>query len=84
MFPSWRPLECVVTETSTGAVPGVVDVVVTPLVPADGAPSRPTPRQSSRSTDTYTPVPATLEVTKVIGGPAAGLQGDVQLDVQLQ
>jgi hypothetical protein len=72
--------QCTVTETITGAVPGVVNVVVTPPGPqtvpiADGVESLVEVR------DTYTPVAATLQVTKVIAGAAAGSQGQVVLDV---
>src|SRR6478609_1067296 len=62
---------CTVTETSTGAVPGVVDVVVSPPAPqtvtivADTA-------SVVTVTNTYTAASTTLQVSKVVAGPAAG------------
>ena len=72
--------QCTVTETNSGEVAGVVDVAVTPPTPqtvtiAAGAESVVDVR------DTYTGVPAVVQVAKEVAGPAAGSQGQVELQV---
>ncbi len=72
--------QCTVVETESGAVAGVVDAVVSPP-----GPQTVTIAANSESVvevrDTYTAVSATLVVTKVIAGLAAGSQGDVVIRV---
>ncbi len=71
---------CTVTEISTGAVPGVVDVVVSPPVPQTVTIVADT-ESVVEVRNTYTPAPASLQVTKNVTGPAAGSQGAIVIDV---
>ena len=71
---------CTVTETGTGAVPDVVDVEVSPPAPQDVTIIADT-ASIVTVTNTYTAASATLQVSKVVAGPAAGGQGEVVVDV---
>jgi hypothetical protein len=72
---------CTVTETTNGAVPGVVSVATTPAGPQTVTIAADT-ESVVEVRDTYTAVGATLQITKVINGTGAGHQGQVQVDVR--
>jgi hypothetical protein len=73
---------CTVTEVGSGngAIPGVVDVATT-FTPAPTVTIAEGVESVIQVENTYTPVPTTLEIIKEVAGPAAGLQGPVQIDV---
>ena len=71
-------LTCTVTEQADGST-STIGVVTT------GSPQDVTiganAEASAELTDTYGPVPGSLEVRKTINGPSAGSQGDITIDV---
>ena len=71
-------LTCTVTEQADGST-STIGVVTT------GSPQDVTiganAEASADLTDTYGPVPGSLEVRKTINGPSAGSQGDITIDV---
>ncbi|CEA07359.1 hypothetical protein BN1051_00671 [Arthrobacter saudimassiliensis] len=69
--------ECTVTEVAAGITPAITVVTVEP----DPVAVPPGERIQVRVTDTYSFAPGTLAVNKVFAGAAAGVQGDVQLEV---
>ncbi len=71
-------LTCTVTEQADGSTSTIG--VVTTGSPQDVTIS-PNAEASAELTDTYDPVPGSLQVDKTINGPAAGSQGAITIDV---
>jgi hypothetical protein len=71
-------VQCTVSETENGSVPGVVDVVPTIEQPP---PISSTGTVQSTVTDEVTALTGSLTVNKSIEGPAAGQQGQVTIGV---